>query len=98
MASWIKVVIDFLTKLFGTIQSKQEFKVLTYDDRKDLYKAQDAVDIIQAKQDSVREEADLQIQIVKQEQRVKRKIKKITNEKRVSRKGRKHDSSADDIP
>lgn len=96
MAAWIKIIIDFLTKLFGTVENKQEFRALTYEDRKDLYHAKDAVNILEAKQDSVREAANLEIQIVKQEQRVKRKIKKITDEKGINRKGHKHRNRADD--
>lgn len=72
-----KIIMSFFSELFSTLKGKQEFKTLTYEDRKELYKAQDVVDILEAKQDSIKKEADIKIEIVKQERRVEKKTRKI---------------------
>ena len=95
MATWIKVIIDFLSNILKTVQGKQEFKALTYEDRKDLYHAEDAIKILEAKQDSVRQDANLKIQIVRQDIRSEKKIKKLTDGKRKTRRKGRGDSRGD---
>lgn len=93
---WLSSILEFFRMLLPVIGKRQDYKVLTYEVKKDKIKAETLVQIEKAKADLARAQARVEVVSEKADARAERKIERI--QKKRERKKKDKDSPPDQQP